>query len=74
MIADGPPILAPFGIALGGRHKLYVADQGAGILRVNTKNGRARAIANTAPLAGPMGLEMGPYGRAVHDGPARRAR
>jgi hypothetical protein len=66
-IAEGPPLVNPYGIALGGHHKLYLADdregKGGAIFKVNTKTGAVRTLAKGTPLVDPTGLERGPGGK-----------
>jgi streptogramin lyase len=61
MLAQGPELGVPFGIALSDRMELFVANSRA-ILQVDVANGAIRTVSGAGVLRVPLGLGMGPDG------------
>jgi sugar lactone lactonase YvrE len=61
-VVEGPPLGNPWGLALDGPGKLFLADDTGVILRVNTGERKVRPLAEGGKLVNPTGLGFGPGG------------
>lgn len=61
-VVKGPPLANPWGLALGGHGKLYLADDKGVIFRVDTGERKVRPLAKGGKLVKPTGLQFGPGG------------